>query len=120
MVPMAPSSTRMRSAASRQSVAALSEVTLILDSVSAIGSTLLPLPAGERAGVRGLGCLSIKRSQDLLKDAVDISYHVMIPKSQHEITHRLQYPGPLCILFATLTMLAAIEFHDQFCIGAEE
>ncbi len=60
MVPMAPSSTRMRSAAMRRSVCAAGdwrgnglaagELTVVLGSVFAMGSGVLPLPEGKECG----------------------------------------------------------------------
>src|SRR5437588_10923480 len=58
MVPMAPSSTRMRSAASFLSSSSTGDTSLVTrpaDIVSTNSAVVLPLPAGERVGVRGLG-----------------------------------------------------------------
>src|SRR5438477_10621628 len=48
MVPMAPSSTRMRSAARRRRVCSVGEMVTILYSDSDMDSCVLPLPFGER------------------------------------------------------------------------
>src|SRR5436305_744606 len=70
MVPMAPSSTRMRSGArflSSASTGDTSMVTRPADIVSTNSAVVLPLPAGERVGVRGLR--PIERAQSWLDHA---------------------------------------------------
>ena len=76
----------------------------------AAGSGGLPLPVGERAGVRG------DRSQvvgDALENAVDVLKHLVVPESKYEIPARFQSASALAILLAALTVLSAIRFDDQ-------
>jgi hypothetical protein len=62
----------------------------------------------------------IDGAQNLFKHTVHISHHVVIPKSKHEITHRLQNSGSILITFSVLVVLTAIELHNQLGIRAEE
>src|ERR1700716_2534574 len=79
MVPIAPSSTRMRSAARRRNRCSVADVASDLDSVSNIGSGfLLPLPIGERVGVRAFGSLSFKCVQNFLEHAVDVLQDLIV------------------------------------------
>src|SRR5262245_19261504 len=116
MVPMAPSSTRMRSAARRRSVCPVGE----MDTDIATGSGALPLPAGERGGVRGFRSMMIDSAQNFFEHAVHILHHVVIPESKHEVTHRLQDSGSIRITFPVVVVLTAVKLHDQFGIHAEE
>src|SRR5262249_8442693 len=110
MVPMAPSSTRMRSRATRRSVSSAGGFrALLMGTDISAGSGLLPLPEGERGGVRGFGRLLIERVQNLFEHTFDVPHHVIVPKSQHKISHRLQSPRPLFILRRALRMPAAIK-----------
>jgi hypothetical protein len=68
-----------------------------------------PLPVGERARVRG------DRSQwldDALNDTVDISKHIVVPETQHQIAACFESSSPLCVCRATLNVLAAVELYD--------
>jgi hypothetical protein len=62
----------------------------------------------------------IDRAQNLFKHTVHIPHHVVIPKSKHEITHRLQDSGSIPITFSVVGVLTAIELHNQLGIRAEE
>src|SRR5262249_14000392 len=116
MVPMAPSSTRMRSRAMRRSVCSV----LVLGTSIGACSGLLPLPAGERGGVRELGRLLIERVQDLFKHAVEILHHIVVPEPKHKISHRLQGSRPLFVLRRAIRVLAAIKLNDQLPIGTNK
>src|SRR5689334_12856255 len=121
MVPMAPSSTRMRSRATRHSVCSVLETgTLVFGTDMAACSGGLPLPAGERGGVRGFGRMLIERAQNLLKHAFEIAHHVVVPETEHEITHRLQHCRALFILTSANCMLTTVELDDQFRISANK
>src|SRR5262245_29122013 len=121
MVPMAPSSTRMRSRATRRSVcsAGLFRALVMGTDISA-GSGLLPLPAGERGGVRGFGRLLTERVQNLFEYALRVSHDVVVPKPEHEISHRFQSSRPLFILRRALRMLAAIKLNDHLRISTNK
>src|SRR5215467_14437301 len=124
MVPMAPSSTRMRSRATRRSSCSVlvigTDSALVIGTDMAAGSGLLPLPEGERGGVRGFGRLLIERIQNLLEHALEVAHHIVVPESKHEISHRFQSPGALFILRRTLRMLTAIKLNDQLPIGTNK
>ena len=62
----------------------------------------------------------IDRAQNLFEHTVYILHHVVIPKSKHEVTHRLQDSGSIPITFSGGVVLTTIELHDQFGIRAEE
>src|SRR6516225_6091675 len=115
MVPMAPSSTRMRSAARRRSVSSVREI----DTTIAARSAVLPLPNGERDGVRGFGSMMIDSAQNFFEHTVHIPHHAVIPESKHEVTHRLQDFGSICITFSVVVVLTAVKLHDQFGIRTE-
>src|SRR5690606_4618928 len=106
MVPMAPSSTSMRSriAAARRSRVlgfTLSDIGL------ATVRSLFPLPVGERVRVRGI---LIRRCGDDFQNTVDILHDVVVPEPQDEITELLQFGGSLRIFDLSFRMLPAIEF----------
>src|SRR4051812_47238604 len=103
---MAPSSTRMRSAATRRSVCSGTDMFLEIATDIAAVSGVLPLPGGERGGVRGFGCLSIERAQDVFKHTIGILQDIVVPITQDEISHRFKNRGPVLILFDAGCMLA--------------
>jgi hypothetical protein len=72
---------------------------------------LLPLPAGERDGVRGVGYLSVERAQNLFEHTVNVPHHVVVPESDHEISEGFEFFGSL-IFTCALRMLAAVKFDD--------
>src|SRR6266540_1944367 len=106
MVPMAPSSTRMRSRATRRSSCSVLEMGTDIEA----NSGLLPLPEGERGGVRGFRCLSFKRAQDFLEHALKIAHHVVVPKAKH-VTARFQVPGSSFVFLSpgATSVLSAIK-----------
>src|SRR5262245_27896079 len=116
MVPMAPSSTRMRSRATRRSSCSV----LVIGTDMAACSGLLPLPAGERGGVRGFGRLLTERAWDGLKHTLDVSHHIVVPMPEHRISHRFQSPRPLFVLRCAIRMLAAIKLNDQLRISTNK
>jgi len=83
-------------------------------------SGALPLPAGERGGVRGFRSVTIDGAQNVFEHTVHVSYHVVIPKSQHEVPHRFQDSGSVRITFAILGVVTTIELYDELGIRAEE
>src|SRR5262245_58138967 len=116
MVPMAPSSTRMRSRATRRSFS--SALVIGTDIVLAQACSLSP--QGERGGVRGIELLLVERAQDGLKHALEILHHVVVPKPKHEISHRFQSSRPLFVLRHAIHMLTAIELNDQLRISTNK
>src|SRR5262245_46367877 len=116
MVPMAPSSTRMRSRATRRSFSSAGEMGTDMET----DSGLLPLPEGERGGVRGFRCLTLKRAQDLLQHALKIAHHVVVPETKDEIAARFQISGSSRILFGARGMLSAIKLNYELRVGAAE
>src|SRR5260370_17881878 len=116
MVPMAPSSTKIRSAATRRSVSSVRDMGIDM----ATGSGALPLPAGERGGVRGFRSMRISSAQNLFEHTVHIPNHVVIPESKHEVTHRLQDSGSIRITFSVVIVLTTVKLHDQFAFRPQE
>jgi hypothetical protein len=55
--------------------------------------------------------------QNLVKHTVNVLHHVVIPKSQNEITGIHQVLRSLFILLHTICMLPAIDLQDELCIG---
>src|SRR5512146_3234323 len=106
MVPMAPSSTRMR----WRSRSVKSDRVFLLGICLTACSDVFPLPVGERARVRGF---MTRSSDDRLDNTVDIYQHVIIPKTQNQIAKCLKISGPLRVIRATLTVLTTIELDDQ-------
>jgi hypothetical protein len=70
--------------------------------------------------VRGLQSLPIEHAQYLLEHAFSVAQHVVVPRSQDEITHRFEDAGPISIAFAILIVLSTINLQDQFCVRAAE
>ena len=66
--------------------------------------------------MRGFG--PIEYVQNRLQNPIDIFANVIVPESQHQITHRLQSPRP--IRFIGCSMLPAVYFNDEMSIDAEE
>ncbi len=62
----------------------------------------------------------VNRAQNLFKQAVHIARNVVIPKSQRQVTHRLQDSGSIRITISVLVMLTAIKLHDELRVRAEE
>src|SRR5919197_2686146 len=116
MVPMAPSSTRMRSPARRRNVCSVEEGGADITT----GSALLPLPEGERGGVRGFGSMLVNRAQNLFQHPVHIARNVVIPESKDEIAHGLQHSRSIRIACLVVIMLTAIKLHDELGVRAEE
>src|ERR1700730_193906 len=113
MLPMAPSSTRMRSLASRRSICSREEMSLAdWDTELAPSSGVLPLPLGERVGVRGTSLVDC--TQDLFQYTVDIANNIVVPKSQNEITHGLQHGSSARITRSALIMLPAVDLENDF------
>jgi hypothetical protein len=44
----------------------------------------------------------------------------VIPKSQNEVTHRLQYTRSIGIAISVLIMLTAIDFYNELSVGAKK
>src|SRR5262245_60769991 len=79
----------------------------------------LPLPGGERVGVRGFGYWQT-RAQDRLEYAIRILDHLIVPEAQNKITHRFQGGGSGVVSFSTLVVLPAIDLDDELAFGAQE
>ncbi len=56
----------------------------------------------------------------LLKDAVDVAQHVIVPKAQNKVAAVFQIPDPARVLLPLFNVLATVKLHDQFCAGAAE
>jgi hypothetical protein len=109
----------MRSRAVRRSVSSAGRMAaLVIGTDMAAGSGLLPLPEGERGGVRGFGRLLVERVQNLFEHAVRISHHVIVPKPEDEIPACFQISRSVCILLNTVGMLPAINLHNEPCVRA--
>src|SRR5262249_11149128 len=116
MVPMAPSSTRMRSAAIRRNSDSTGLATTSLVPGSDIGgATSSPLPEGERDRVRGILRIPIDRVQNLFEYALSVLQHLVVPEPQHQIPHRFQHSRPIC--FILRRVLPAVEFDNQPRLG---
>jgi hypothetical protein len=61
-----------------------------------------------------------KRIRNFLEYTVDVLHHVIVPKSQHQISHRFQNLGSICILQSAGCMLSAIKLDDKTSICATE
>ena len=66
--------------------------------------------------MRGIG--SIKYVQNGFQNPIDVFVHLIIPKSQHQISHRLQDSRP--IRFISARVLPSINFYYEMSIVAEE
>jgi hypothetical protein len=86
----------------------------------ATNSAELPLPGGERGGVRGFERLLIDRVQYLFENAIEIPQHIVVPKAQDEITARFQILGSTRIIRMLICVLPIIEFDDELCVRAAE
>src|SRR6266568_1792375 len=99
----------MRSAASDwTSLRVLPAVNLDISQTTCSG--LFPLPFGERVRVRG------NRSQcveNAFQNTIHVPKHVVVPKSQYQITFRLKRSSPFSILVFAHGVLAAIQLDYQ-------
>src|SRR6267154_2730853 len=122
MVPIAPSSTRMRSAARRRNRCSVADIEglKVVSDIDIGSGALLPRPEGERVGVRGFGSILFKRVQNFLEHAIGVLQDVVVPKSQHQISHRFQNLGSICIFRSASCMLPAIKLDDRTRIGTTE
>src|ERR1043166_9609135 len=112
MVPIAPSSTRLRSAAIRRSSVSAGDMAMLLGIGRATSS---PLPGGERDRVRGFLWVPIDHIQNFFQHSLRILQDVIVPEPQHQVAHRLQNDRAVC--FISCRVLAPIEFDDQLCLG---
>src|SRR5512134_2514517 len=101
---MAPSSTRTRSRTSRRSVSVEDVGTDI-----ATDSTRLPLPVGERGGVRGFGSTLIEHARNLLQHVLDVPHHVVIPEPDDKIAERFEGSRSLGLSYSA-GMLTTVQF----------
>src|SRR5712671_5935923 len=109
MVPMAPSSTRMRSAASDwTSLRVLPADNLVIARATCSG--LFPLPFGERVRVRGNGFQCVENA---FQNTIHVPKHIIVPKSHDQIALRFQRRRTLSILIGTFSVLATVELNDQ-------
>ena len=86
----------------------------------AIDSGALPLPGGERVGVRGFGWLLAKRAQDDFKHTVRIAEDIVVPEAEDEVTHRFEDFGSILVVRFAGRVLATVEFHNQLGICTDE
>lgn len=81
-----------------------------------LNGVALPLPLGERAGVRGFQRpINSKRRRDLRQHAFDICENLVVPKSQNTKAFLLQPGCSLCVYLrpAIACVLAAVLFNDK-------
>src|SRR5579859_3386251 len=79
--------------------------------------TLLPLPFGERAGVRGRASQSL---QDHLKHAIHMLQDIIVPETRHAITHLFELLRARFVISQLLAMPAAVQPHNQARIRTDE
>jgi hypothetical protein len=58
-----------------------------------------------------------ERVQNFLKHALGILQHVVVPKSQDQISYRVQNLGSICIFRSARCMLSSIKLDDKTSIG---
>ena len=58
--------------------------------------------------------------QYFFQHSIRLFQRVMVPKPDHPKTHRFQTGCSLSIVHNLLGMLAAVQFHDQFLLKADE
>jgi len=80
----------------------------------------LPLPGGERVGVRGFGLMGIKRSANFRQNAIYVFQNVVVPEAQDQVAHCFQDFCSLPIGALSNGMLSAIKLNDQMRVGAKE
>jgi hypothetical protein len=80
---------------------------------------VLPLPFGERDGVRGFRALLFCRTDYRFENAVDVLQHVMIPEAEDQIPHRFQRPGPCHVAFA-FVVLPTVHFNNEMSVLTTE
>src|SRR3546814_20464880 len=92
----------------------------ISDWSSDVCSSDLPLPDGERAGVRGLSVF--QRLDDGRQDAIHVFEHLVVPKTDDAVAFGLQPCAPFSVIFALyrLGVLPADQFHHQLALGSGE
>ena len=56
----------------------------------------------------------MNRESDELKYTIYIGEHIIIPKSQYEITKRFENLGPVCVGSNPIPVLSTVDFDDQF------
>jgi hypothetical protein len=67
--------------------------------------------------VRGRACHGI---QNHLKHALDIGQHIIVPETQHAVTHGLQILGPMLVVIRLLRMLTTIQLNNQHGLRTDE
>src|SRR5262249_55736444 len=80
----------------------------------------LPLPGGERVGVRGQGSMSVERSEDGVENALGIAQDIIVPESQHAVTERFENSGGLEIRLGAFGVLPSVKLDDKARVGADE
>ena len=58
-----------------------------------------------------------ERAQNFLEQAVDVLHHVVVPKSQDQVSHRSQNSGSICVFRSASCMLSAIKLDDETRLG---
>ena len=84
-----------------------------------VATGLLPLPGGERVGVRG-SAGDVYLLSKSIKNAFDIAQNVVVPESNDVISRFLQSPGSDGVFRTVLGMLSAVDLDDQFQIERDE
>ncbi len=55
----------------------------------------------------------LKRQNNCLQYAANISQHVIVPEPQHQITRCRQHFGPRSVVLALLDVLSTVEFNNK-------
>ncbi len=75
-------------------------------------ATLLPLPCGQRVGVRGgraaLSCCADYR----FKHTFEVLQYIMVPETKNKVPHRFESLGS-SIIASILVVLSSIDFNDE-------
>jgi hypothetical protein len=80
---------------------------------------LLPLPSGERVGVRG-SSREVKLLENSVENALEIAQNVVIPKTDDVVPALFQHRSALAVRNGSLPMLTTINLDDQFAIQSDE
>jgi hypothetical protein len=70
--------------------------------------------------VRGFERLLVQRAQYFFEHTFDITHHIVVPKSEDDISAPFQILGPIRVRLNTIGVLPAIKFNHELCIGAAE
>jgi hypothetical protein len=60
----------------------------------------------------------IHRADNRFNNSLGIAQHFVVPKSQHEISHRFQNFCPVVIVVTPFDVLSSIDFYDDASVAA--